>query len=177
MENTRTVERLPRAILCALLLLAAPMAGAAIAQNLPAPSVDIGAGWVGFADDGIVSEGLVTGAFRVYVRPRISIGPEIAYIDGNNHSHLMVTGNLTWDALASGGSPPPVMPYLVVGVGVFQTRERFTSGDFTSTEGSFTAGGGARATVMDGVTLGVDVRVGWELHVRVAGLLGLRLGR
>lgn len=178
MANTRTVNTLMRAALGALVLLAAPLAGPAAAQGLPAPALEIGAGWVGFADDGLVNEGLIEGAFRVYIRPQVSIGPELVYIDGNNHSHVMVTGNVTWDALpTTGGVPPRVMPYLVAGVGVFQTRERFLAGDFTSTEGTFTLGAGLRTEVTDGVTLGVDARIGWELHVRVAGLLGLRIGR
>ena len=35
-----------------------------------------------------------------------------------------------------------------------------------SGEGSFTAGGGARVRVTDGVYVGGDVRIGWELHLR-----------
>jgi len=38
-------------------------------------------------------------------------------------------------------------------------------------------GGGVRALVGDRVTIGIDARVGWELHVRVNGLVGLQLGR
>jgi hypothetical protein len=90
----------------------------------------------------------------------------------------MVTGNLTWDLLApTNGRPPSVTPFFVVGGGVFQTRETFFSGTFTSTEGAFTAGGGIRALVGDRVTVSVDARVGWELHLRLNGSIGLRLGR
>jgi hypothetical protein len=39
------------------------------------------------------------------------------------------------------------------------------------------AGGGIRAAVADRVYAGVDVRVGWELHVRFNAIVGVRLAR
>jgi hypothetical protein len=162
----------------ALALSVLPMADLAAAQELPRPAAEFAAGWVGFADDGIVSEGLVGGVARWYVLPRIGVGPEVVYILGDNHSHLIVTGNVTFDLFApTSGRPRPITPVLVVGGGVFQTRESFSTETFTSSEGTFTAGGGVRALVTDRVTVGVDMRVGWELHLRVNGSLGLRLGR
>ena len=149
-----------------------------MAQERPAPAIEFSGGWVGFADDGVVSEGLVGGAARVYLLPRISVGPEVVYIAGENHSHLIVTGNLTWDIFSPvNGRPRQVTPFLVAGGGMFQTRESFFSGTFTSREGAFTAGGGIRGLVGDRAFVGVDARVGWELHVRVAGMIGLQLER
>ena len=60
---------------------------------------------------------------------------------------------------------------------MFQTRETFFGDTFTSTEGAFTAGGGLRTRVGDRVSIGVDARVGWELHLRVGGFVGIALGR
>jgi hypothetical protein len=154
------------------------LAGAAAAQERPRPSVEVGAGWVGFADDGIVNEGMIGTAARWYVLPRISLGPEIVYTSGTSHSHLTVTGNVTYDILtATTGLSRRVTPFLVAGSGLFQTRETFFNGEFTSNEGAFTAGGGVRASASDRVTFGLDVRVGWELHLRVNGFVGVRLGR
>jgi hypothetical protein len=70
-----------------------------------------------------------------------------------------------------------VTPFLVGGVGLFQTREEFFDGPFTSSEGAFTAGGGVRARVGDRVTFGVEMRLGWETHIRINGLVGLHLER
>jgi hypothetical protein len=162
----------------AFFLLAAPMAHLAVAQDRPGPTVDLAAGWVGFADDGIVSEGLVGAAARWYLLPRFSVGPELVSIHGTNHSHLVVTGNVTWDVLApTNHRPHRVTPFLVAGGGVFQTREHFFDGTYTSSEGAFTAGGGVRSLVADRVTLGFEMRVGWEPHIRINGLIGLQLGR
>lgn len=150
----------------------------ALAQDRPAVVAEVEGAWVGFPDESIVNETLVGGSVRWYVRPRVSVGPEIAYINGNNHNHLILTGNVTWDLVA----PPPdgsrrVTPFLVVGAGLFQTRETFFSDTVTSREGAFTAGGGVRAWLSDRVTVGVDARVGWELHVRIGGSIGVRVGK
>jgi opacity protein-like surface antigen len=164
--------------LVAIALLVFPLAGAAAAQDNPPPAVEFEAGWVGFADDGIANEAMVGGTARWYLSPRLGIGPELVYVSGSNHSHLIVTGNVTFDILSPAtGRPRPVTPFLVAGGGWFQTRETFNSGDFTSSEGAFTAGGGVRAAAGDRVTIGIDARVGWELHIRVNGFVGIRLGR
>ena len=159
-------------------IVALPMGGSAAAQERPAPVLELAGGWVGFADDGVVNESLVGGTARFYLSPRISVGPEVAYISGQDHSHLMLTGNLTWDVLPPMGRRlRRVNPFVVVGGGLFQTREEFLNGPFTSSDGAFTAGGGVRALVGDRVTVGVDARIGWELHLRVTGFLGVQLGR
>ena len=176
MTNAVSFRQRAKAAIFVFVLLAAPMAELAVAQDRPGPAVDVTAGWVGFADDGIVSEGLVGAAARWYLLPRISIGPEVVYLGGSNHSHLVVTGNLMWDVLAPTNGRR-VTPFLVAGGGVFQTREHLFNGTYTSSEGAFTAGGGVRALVADRVTLGFEMRVGWEAHVRINGLIGLHLGR
>lgn len=170
----RAVGTLLRA--AALALLSLPMAHPVGAQDRPRPTAEFAAAWVGFADDGVVSEGLIGGAGRWYLRPRVSVGPEVVYIRGNNHRHLIATGNVTWDLRAPTRGPSSITPFVVVGAGLFQTRETFFSRPFTSNEGAFTAGGGVRANVSDRVTIGVDARVGWELHLRVGGVMGIRLG-
>jgi hypothetical protein len=167
-------ENLRRTLLAGTLALC--IVPVAHAQERPGPALDFGAAWIGFADDGVVSEGAIAGAARWYVSPRIAVGPELLYIRGDNHSHLALTGNLTWDLLPE-ASRPTATPFLVVGAGLFQTRETFPSGNFTSTEGAFTVGGGVRSRVGNRVSVGVDARVGWELHVRVGGFVAVRLGR
>lgn len=166
-----------RVVGVAFCLLALPMSTVVAAQNRPRPAVEVAAGWVGFADDGIVSEGLIGGAARFYLLPRVSIGPELVYIGGTGHNHLIVTGNVTWDLFASsGGRAYRTTPFLVVGGGLFQTRESLFTGSFTSSEGAFTAGGGVRTAISDRVTAGIEARAGWETHLRISGLVGVQLG-
>jgi hypothetical protein len=165
-------------IVCLFVLVVGSAAGNATAQERPAPAAELALGWVGFPDEAIVSETLAGGTARWYVSPRIAIGPEVIYLHGDNHSHFVLTGNLTWDLVnPSTGRAGQVVPFLVVGGGVFQTRETFFNGAFTSNEGAITAGGGVRALVGEAMTAGVDVRVGWETHIRVNGFIGFRFGR
>ena len=159
-------------VVIGLLCVAAPAA----AQERPSPAVDLTAAWIGFSDDAIVGEPAFGGALRWYLSPRIAFGPELLYIRGNSHSHLVLTGNLTWDVLPH-VSHPIATPFLVAGAGMFQTRETFFDDKVTSSEGAFTAGGGIRSRVGGRVSVGVDARIGWELHVRVGGFASIRLGR
>jgi hypothetical protein len=141
----------------------------------PAPVVEIGAGTVAFTES---TETFVSGTARFYVRPRVSVGPEVTYIVGDRHSHIVVTGNFVFDFLRSDKTRPRrVMPFAVVGGGMFQTREQFPIRSFTSTEGAFTAGGGIRTLLGNRITAGADLRVGWETHVRVGAVIGVKLGK
>jgi hypothetical protein len=157
--------------------IATALAGPAWAQQRPAPAVEFGAGSLFFADDGVVREEFFAGNLRIYVSPRISVGPEIAFIFGENHSHFMLTGNLTCDLLSPvGGRPRAVTPFVVVGGGLFRTHEQFLSGPYNSTDGAFTAGGGLRVRLFDQAIAGVEARLGWELHFRLNGFLAVQLG-
>jgi hypothetical protein len=109
----------------------------------------------------------------------MSVGPELAYVFGERHSHLMLTGNVTYDFVAPhGGEPPAVTPFVVAGGGLFRSSEVFPLDEvFTHTEGAFTAGGGVRALVGKRIVVGAEARIGWELHVRVNGFVGVRFGK
>ena len=149
----------------------------AAAQERPAPVIEVAGGTFFFPDDSVAKEGFVGGAVRFYVSPRVSVGPEIAFVQGENHTHLILTGNVMFDLLGpTQGRPARVTPFVVVGGGLFQTREEFPQEIFTSSEGAFTAGGGVRASVGNRVFVGAEARIGWELHIRVNGMLGVRLG-
>jgi hypothetical protein len=151
---------------------------AAEAQERPAPTIEFAAGTLLFADDGIVGEGFGGAAGHFYLTPRISIGPEVAFVNGQGHSHFMLTGNLTCDLVEpKNGRPRRITPFVVLGGGLFQTHDSLPRGNFTSSEGAFTAGGGVRALLGDRVTVGVEARVGWEAHIRINGMVGVRLGR
>jgi hypothetical protein len=143
----------------------------AVAQGR-AFAVEAGGGYAGFADDAIVGHSLVAAAARVYVLPRVSIGPEIQYMAGEgDHSDLMLTGNVTLDLIERGPGRPAV-PYLLVGGGLFQTRDTLNGETFTSGEGGFTAGGGVRIFVGDTFYIAPEFRGGWEPHFRISVTVG-----
>lgn len=167
-----------RAIFVAAGFLIILLARVAHAQQRPAPVAELAAGQLLFGDDGVVREQFFGGTARVYLSPRVSVGPEVAFVFGEQHSHLMLTGNLTYDLLAPrNGLSRRVTPFLVAGGGLFQTRGSSFNGSSVYTEGAFTTGGGVRARIGENVTAGVEARLGWEAHVRLNALVGVRLGR
>ena len=173
--GTRNLQGLSIATLTVAVLAAPPLAGSAGAQARSGPALEFAAGGLFFPDDGVVEEGFLGGAARFYVSPRVSLGPEIAFVTGEHHSHVMLTGNVTFDFLGPvNGHPRRVTPYAVVGGGVFRTREEFPSGPFWSGDPAFTAGGGFRAVLGRSAFVGAEARIGWELHIRLNGLVGVR---
>jgi hypothetical protein len=172
MNSTALAHFAVTAVVVAIL---APVA--AFAQERPRPVLEFAAGVLQFPDDGdIVGEGFIGGNARIYVSPRVSLGPEVSFVGGDNHSHLILTGNVTWD-FRQPLNEPAVVPYAVLGGGLFQTREQlFVGGTFTSSEGAYTAGGGVRFRASPNVTAGVEARMGWEAHIRLNATIGVRLG-
>ena len=165
-------------VMGAIALVASSVAGSASAQERGTTAIDVSAGWTGFADDGIVSEGAVGAAARWHVSPRVSIGPEFTFISGESHSHRVLTANVTFDLLSPRSGRSRVTPFIVIGGGVFNTSESFafTGERFSSSEGAFTVGGGVRAPINDRVSLGADARLGWEPHIRLMAFASVRLG-
>lgn len=180
--NASTPSPVTTRTLVALAFVAAAIAPPAAAQERPGPAGELAAGALLFADDGVVTEGFIGGAARFHLLPRISVGPEVAYIRGENHNHLMLTGNVTFDFLRpERGRPRRFTPFVVAGAGQFHTRARFpgrlpNDEVFASSEGAFTAGGGVRALVGRRLVAGAEVRIGWELHIRLNGILGVHFG-
>lgn len=165
-----------RFLLVVGLVAACPLSAAAQPTGgRPAAVGEIAIGYAGFVDDATIDHAAFAGALRFYLSSRISVGPEVQYMRGpDDDRDLIVTGNVTFDLLGPGRR---VTPFVVAGGGLFRHSDRFASGSFSSTEGAFTAGGGARGWVNDRVLVGGDFRIGWEPHYRVAGFVGFTLGR
>ena len=167
----RPVSSLAGFSLGCLLLCADPAA----ARQRPAGSVEFSGGGYFFADETIVTEPFVGAAVRLYVSPLVSVGPEVVFVPASHHSHVILTGNLTID-LRNRANPmwEAITPFFVVGGGLFQTRaDFFDRGRSVSSEGAFTIGAGVRARLGPRLTLGTEVRFGWEPHVRANAVLGV----
>ena len=152
--------------------------GRAFGQS-PAPAVEFAGGYAGFVDDATIDHGVFGGAARWQVTPRLGVGPEITYMIGPRFDRdLFVTGNVTWDLVRF--APPRagrVVPYVLGGAGFLRHFDRFGPNSFASSEGAFTAGGGARVWVSPRIYVGGEARFGWELHTRVGATVGIQLGR
>jgi hypothetical protein len=161
-------------VLATALIVAAPVAAQTSNRS---GAVEFLAGHAGFADDATIEHSVFGGAGRVYVTPRLSVGPEITYMRGpNTDRDWYFLGNLTWDIRhPRAGRPPRISPFLIAGAGFFTHSDRFPSGTFTSSEGAFAAGGGTRVHLTDRAYVMGDFRIGWELHYRLSGGIGIAM--
>ena len=131
-------------------ILALGFTAPARAQALPPSHAEVQTGWAGFVDDAMIDHAAFGGAARVYLTPRLAVGPEVGYLRGpRSDRDLMVTGNLTFDVLGPdcavvGGCRPRITPFLTVGAGFERHSDRFGPTTYASSEGAFTGGGGVR---------------------------------
>ena len=148
----------------------------ASAQERPALALETSLGWAEFVDNSTKHHGVLGGGARFYLTPRLAVGPEVVYMAGPGDIRIfMLTGNLSFDLLStSANGPPRLNPYLVAGGGLFQHRDEFPRGTFTSNEDAFTAGGGMRVFLTDRVYIAPEWRVGWELHLRTTVAIGFQ---
>ena len=164
-----------RFLAVALSLVAVPAVPAIAQQSSERPpsAVEIIGGYAGFVDDATIDHGVIGGSARFYLSPRISVGPEIVYMRGPaDDRDLFFTGNLTFDVLTP-GPDRRVTPFLVAGGGLFRGSYSIGPQPFSYLEGAFTAGGGIRAPVSERWHALGEYRIGWELHQRVTGGVGV----
>ena len=98
-----------------------------LAQDKPALIVEAVVGRSGFIDEVWDYFSTIGGGARVFVTPRLAIGPEVAYLSGNEDvreaSNLTVTANLTFDIVRDDGRRR-IVPYLAAGGGYSDRRPR-----------------------------------------------------
>jgi hypothetical protein len=154
------------------------MAGAAsvAAQDRPAPIVEGVTGYAGFVDEEWIDRTMIGAGARVFVTPRIAIGPEYAYLRGARDEHdWTLTGNATIDVLVERGpARRPVIPYVAVGAGYLRQTNQVGTGPFTSAEGTVSGGLGARIALGPRFFISPEFRMGWEPELRIGLMFGMR---
>lgn len=154
----------------------------AVAQDRPSPIVEAVVGRSSFIDEVWDHFTTIGAGARFFVTPRVAIGPEIAYLRGEfertDSSNITVTGNITFDLVHDGS---PVVPYLVAGGGFIRQSTLVGSGPgsttlqtFSSSEGTFSGGAGARIALGSRAFIAPEFRLGWEPTMRVAVMIGFR---
>ena len=147
--------------------------GEARAQAARSTAIEATAGWAGFVDDATIEQAVFGVSARVPLTRRLSVGPEIVYMLGETSDRNWFALGSLWIDLGPAPDTARVVPYVVVGGGYMRHSHLVRTGRFASGEGSFTAGGGVRAHVSDRIYVGGDLRIGWELHLRAGGHVGL----
>ena len=162
-----------------VVLIAAPAAAQPAARTGPAAAIEAVGGHAGFIDESLIRHTVLGASGRLYLSPRVSVGPEFVYMRGPGFDRdLFLTGNVTIDLLAPAVSARrgTVNPFLVAGGGLMRHSDRFGSSTFASSEGAVTGGAGARVWLTDRVYALGEFRLGWEPHYRVTGGVGIALG-
>jgi hypothetical protein len=155
-----------------------------LAQDKPAPIVEAFVGRSGFIDEVWDYFSTIGGGMRVFVTPRLAIGPEVAYLSGEfdalEASNLIVTAHMTFDIVRDDGRRP-VVPYLAAGGGYLRQKTLVGSGPgstalkpFTSSEGTMSAGVGARLALGSQLFVAPEFRLGWAPETRIAVTIGMR---
>jgi hypothetical protein len=155
-------------------MLAVTMAGAteAAAQDRRPIAIEGAVGWAGFADDATKHHTVIGVGARLPIGRRISVGPEVFFANGSTEDDTFVLGSV-WVDLGPSPEAARVVPYVVLGAGYMRHDQRFGGRQFSSGEGSFSAGGGVRGHLNDRLYVGADARIGWELHLRVTAHVGV----
>jgi len=146
------------------------------ADAQPVVAAEGAVGYAAFVDDSPIEHALFGGAVRVHLAPRHSIGPEVVYMRGPGFDRdWFVTANYTFDFVPQGDGHQRrrVNPFVVAGGGFMRHTDQFFD-TFSTSEGSFTAGGGARVWLASRVYAVGEVRTGWEPHIRINGGIGLQ---
>ena len=155
-----------------------------LAQDKPAPIVEAVIGRSSFIDEVWDHFTTIGGGVRVFVTPRLAIGPEVAYLDGAfdtlEASNLSMTGNITFDFVRD-DRRQRFVPYLAAGGGYLRQRTLVGSGPgstalrpFTSGEGTMSAGLGIRIAIAPQMFVAPEFRLGWEPETRIAVMIGVR---
>lgn len=156
-------------------------ASAAAAQtDKPGPSLEFHTGWAAFVDESPVNHGVFGAAYRFHLSPRVSIGPEVAYMIGpGDDRDFFLTADVWLDTRApSATSRPVVVPYFVIGGGVmFHRNFLFPNGaEWFAKEPAVTGGMGVRFNAGKWY-VAPELRLGWETHMRVSAAVGYRFNR
>jgi Outer membrane protein beta-barrel domain len=151
-------------------------ATSASAQDRPAPIIEVVTGYAGFVDEDWMDRTMFGAGGRVFVTPRIAIGPEYVYLRGTGGEHdWTLTGNATIDLLGERGpARRRVVPYVAVGGGYLRQTTQVGTGPYTSAEGTFSGGLGARIALGQRFFIAPEFRMGWEPEVRIGVMIGVR---
>jgi hypothetical protein len=154
----------------------------------PAAVVEGIIGAAGFVDESTDWRTLAGGGGRIFVTPRVALGPELVFLEGpEGFYEWTLTGNLTIDLLADRASAPrPIARYVAVGGGYLRQVSLVGGGvnappgtvvSFASSEGTVSGGLGARIGLGRRFYVAPELRLGWEPELRLTVTVGYRLGQ
>ena len=160
-----------------LLFVTVGVASAQPPESAPVESgttlVEAGAGYTGFADDGMIHHSALGGTLRAHLTPRISVAAEVSYHVGPGQDRdVMLQGLAYLDFRRPRlGQVGRIEPYVLVGGGLMH----HSTGYWSSAGPAVTWGGGTRVWVAERVYVTADARLGWPPHLRIVSSVGVLL--
>ena len=159
-----------RVAIAAILLLVSP--ALARAQSAAVPALTVSGGWAGFADEGLINHGALGVGAEWLPTSHLSVGPELMYMVGpGDDRDLFLLGAVRVGILPLRSR---VAPFVTLGGGMMTHSSKFGAESFSSTEGAFIVGGGARFNASPRVFIAPEYTMGWEPHMRVSVTVGIR---
>jgi hypothetical protein len=156
-----------------LMLIIGLVPARSFAQRDGRSAVDFTVGYVGFGDEGIVGHAAVGAGWQWALARRLSIGPELVYMVGpHDDRDLFLTGKAMW-SFAPGRY---VDPYVVADAGLMLHRATRIDGPFWVKRDGGSIGGGVRVRAARRVSVGFEMRLGWEPHIRSTAVVRVKLG-
>ena len=149
-------------------------AGFATAQPIQARFI---LGGTSYADEGAVNHFTTGAGVRFYISKHWSIEPEYLYSrTGNRHHDQLLWGNFTFDFR---DRDEKTVPYWFASPGLVRNTDKFGPAAFSSTEGAFGTGAGARLFLSDRVFVAPQFRVGIAngLFGEITGSIGFVVRR
>jgi hypothetical protein len=139
------------------------IAAVSLEAQIPRPEVRLAVGWTGFLDEGSDDHAVAGGSVRYYFTPRLSIEPELMYMNGQGHHDFTLVPNIAFDF-----GRGRVVPYVIGGLGWIHSDFR----RFNTNEAFFSGGVGLKLFLTDRIYVAPDFRGGWEPHLRFTGTFG-----
>jgi hypothetical protein len=100
--------------------------------------------------------------------------PEVTYMYRSERDRdILFVPNFIWEIRRRGR----VIPYVIVGVGVLNHRERFPHFSWSASTTTYGGGVGSKIFLTRRMFLSPEVRFGWEPFIRVTGTIGFVLTR
>ncbi|HEY3026284.1 MAG TPA: hypothetical protein VGJ55_09070 [Pyrinomonadaceae bacterium] len=178
-------RRAASSVLGALALVLFCLVEANTQQDLSRPKAEVKLGGGMSTFGGVVNDNyrhtVVAGSVRIYLYRRLSIEPEVMYMQrGDFDRDWVFTPHVAVDLLDSRGR---IVPYAIAGVGVEHHRDQFTFDDFFNGNALVTrkvsvnvisanAGVGVKLFLTDRLFVAPDIRVGHEPSFRATVSVG-----
>jgi len=144
-------------------------AAAAEAQQKPRPEIKATAGWVGFIDEAFIDHGVVGGAIRYYITPRVGIESEVLYMAGpGSDRDFTLIPHVSFDFLRR----QKVQPYVIGGAGWLHHSQKFGPLKFSNNDWVVNGGVGVKVFITPRLFVAPEFRLGFETTVRATGSIG-----